>query len=92
MPAKKLVVIGAIALALLVLGALAAVLAQVSISPGGNPPAIAGAAPQVNALTIIGDLGTTRYVAAGTSQGLRVYELRRVGNEYQVKDVTAEAK
>lgn len=93
MPAKKLATAAVIALLLVVLAALAAALAQVTIMPGTTrAPAADEAAPQINAVTVVGEMGATRYVAAGTSQGLRVYELRRVGNQYQVKDVTLEAR
>ena len=75
---------------LVIVGLVVAALAQpppLTIGPEG---AAAAGAVTVNCLEVIGEAGTMRYVAAGTSKGLRGYELRRVGQKYQVKDITQE--
>jgi hypothetical protein len=83
-PAK----VALIVVALVVVGLIVAVVAQpLPITIGGGA-AGAGGAVNINAVVLIGQSGSNRYVAAGTSQGLRVYELRRVGSKYEVIDVT----
>ena len=81
-----------IIVALVVVGVIVAAVAQtppISIGRGGAPAA-ASAAVNVNAIVVLSQAGTTRYVAAGTSQGLRIYEIRHVGLKYEVIDVTKE--
>ena len=82
-PAK----VALIVVALVVVGLIVAAVAQPPITIGGGAVG-AGGAVNINAVVVIGQSGNTRYVAAGTSRGLRVYELRRVGNKYEVKDIT----
>jgi hypothetical protein len=78
-----------IVIALVVVGVIVAALAQpkppIAIAPGG---AAAGGAVAVNCLEVIREAGAVRYIAAGTSQGLRVYEVRQIGAKFTVKDVT----
>lgn len=68
-----------------VLGTVISAIAQVAPTPGTVGP---GGAARVNAMVLLDQIGTAKYVAAGTGRGIRVYELRRVGNEWQVRDVT----
>jgi hypothetical protein len=82
-----LIIVGLVAIGLVV--AAVAQVPPITIG-GGTPGTGAAGAVNVNAIVVLSQTGTTRYVAAGTSQGIRVYEVRRVGREYQVTDVTKE--
>ncbi len=89
MPQYRSLLVIAIALGLIVLGALAASVGQVPLPPtvpAGGPDG----GPAISALLLVQEAGLTKYVAAGTGDGLRIYEVRRVGNKYRVTDVTAE--
>jgi len=88
---SRLVSVALIIVGLIVVGMIVAVFAQQQPISIGEEGASAGAGPlNINAVVVIGQTGTIRYVAAGTSRGLRIYELRRVGMKYQVTDVTKE--
>jgi hypothetical protein len=80
--------VAVIVVVLVVIGLIVAAVAQTPPIRIGGGGVAAGGAVNINAVVVIGQSGNTRYVAAGTSQGLRVYELRRVGSKYEVKDIT----
>jgi hypothetical protein len=81
---KILIVVAVVA----ILGTVISALAQLNPAPVGQ----GSAAARVNALVMLEQIGASKYVAAGTGNGIRVYELRRVGNEWQVTDVTRVAE
>jgi hypothetical protein len=84
---RRLLLVIAVALGLIVLAALAAAVAQVT-APPTVPGAVAGGEPAINTLLMLQDAGAVKYVAAGTDSGLKVYEIRRTGLKYRVTDVT----
>ena len=81
---KILIVVAVVAILGTVISALAQRTAgHLTVAPGGG-------AARITAMVTIDQIGSARYIAAGTSSGIRVYELRRVGNQWQVTDVTKE--
>lgn len=67
----------------LVVSALA-VLAQ----QGGVAVPASEISSSINAMVVIGRSGNSNIIAAGTNDGIRVFEVRRAGNYYEVRDVT----
>jgi hypothetical protein len=61
-----------------------AVLAQ----QGGVAVPAAAPSSSINAMVVIGNSGGSSIIAAGTNDGIRVFEVRRSGNYYEVQDVT----
>jgi hypothetical protein len=76
-----------ILMAVLAVGLLASAIAVLA-QQGGVAVPVDEVSSSINAMVVIGKSGTSQIIAAGTNDGIRVFEVARVGNQYEVRDVT----
>ncbi len=65
-----------------------AVVAQQRVGRAANLPTETEQRDQINAMVIIGGTGTNKIIAAGTNDGIKIFQVARVGNYFEVRDIT----